>query len=153
MDTENRSNRMPSRYGAWVLGLLLGGLAGALPWVYVGVWDVTLLAGAVAGGLAGLAAGMLWARRMRVNLGDDTATRGELIAASVGWGGISAAGSILLYWFLLAVLYAPAAEMFLQAGYFALLAAIVIGGLLGLAAGLAWIHVALGPTEAERKAK
>ena len=153
MDTENRSSRMPSRYGAWLSGLLLGGLGGALPWVYVGVWDVTLLAGAVAGGLAGLAAGMLWARRMLVNLGDETATRGELIAAGVGWGGISAAGSVLLYWLLLAILYPPAADLFLQAGYFALLAAIVIGGLLGLAAGVAWIRLALGPAEKERKMK
>ncbi len=153
MDTEEQSKRMPSRYGAWLLGLLFGAIGGAGPWMYVGVWNVTLLAGAVAGGLAGLAAGMLWARRMRINLSDDTATRAELIAAGIGWGGISAAGSILLYWLFLVILYEPAAQMFLQAGYFALLAAIVIGGLIGFLAILAWMRVVLGSGEKERDTK
>ncbi|MBN1554914.1 MAG: hypothetical protein JXA11_09225, partial [Phycisphaerae bacterium] len=61
--------------------------------------------------------------------------------------------TVLLYWLVLAVIYAPAAELFLQAGYFALLAAIFLGGLIGLAAGLAWIRVTLGPGETKRKTK
>jgi hypothetical protein len=153
MTEEKAENRMPSRYGAWLAGFLLGCLGGAGPWMYVGVWDTTLLAGALAGGAAGLAAGMLWARRILINLNDDSATRGELIAAGTGWGAISAAGSVLVYWLVLAVIYPPAAELFLQAGYFALLAAIVIGGLIGLVTSLAWIRKALGPAETKGNTK
>jgi hypothetical protein len=145
MDTDKHSNRKPSRYGAWIAGLLLGGIAGAGPWMYAGVGSAILLSGAVAGALAGLAGGMLWARRMLMNLSDDTATRGELIAAAVGWGAISAAGSVLLYWFFLYVLNSMAAGMFLQAGYFALLAAMVAGGLFGFIAGSVWIRITLDP--------
>ncbi|MBN1943920.1 MAG: hypothetical protein JW849_11560 [Phycisphaerae bacterium] len=142
MARKNCTNRGPSRYGAWATGLLLGGLGGAVPWMYVGVWNVSLLAGAVSGAVAGLAAGMLWARRMLLILNDEDASRAERIAAGVGWGAISAAGAILLYWGALTVLYRPAADMFLQAGYFAVLVAIAIGGTLGLLAGLCWIHAA-----------
>jgi hypothetical protein len=113
--------------------------------MYVGVWDVTLLAGALAGSLAGLAAGMLWARRMLLNLGDEDATRPELVAAGIGWGGISAVLAAVLYWGVLALLYWEAAKAFQQAGYFVLLAAIIVGGLLGFISILCWIHVAFDP--------
>ena len=140
MNRNQEQSRAPSRYGGWIVGMVMGALGGAAPWVYTGIWRSLTTIYVAIGAIAGLVAGMLWAHRLLINLRDDD-TKVELIAAGIGWGSISGGVGYFIFWGGMAVVNWQEARMLQDTSHIAVLLVVPIAGVTGLIAVLYWMHL------------